>query len=147
MAKTTRSKAAKPKPKAAKSKAAHIQAGYIDGYVFPIPKRNVKAYTKMAKEGAELWMKYGALGYLESMGDDMKNAWGMPIEKMAKAAKGETVGFAFILFKSRKHRDSVNAKVHKDMASQMTEEQMKKMKMPFDPKKAAYAGFKTIVSK
>jgi uncharacterized protein YbaA (DUF1428 family) len=120
---------------------------YIDGFVLPVPKNKLKAYRKMASEAGKVWMKHGALEYIEAVGNDLKpNTHGMKIAffpKMAKAKKGETVFFSFIVYKSRKHRDAVNKKVMKEMSKEM--EKHKNMPMPFDMKRMAYGGFKAIV--
>ena len=113
---------------------------YVDGYVLPIPKKNLKAYARMARMGAKIWMKHGALDYKECVGEDLKTKWGMPFSRLMKLKPGETVVFSYIVFKSRAHRDRVNAKVMKEM------EQMGDMKeMPFDIKRMAYGGFKVLV--
>lgn len=118
---------------------------YVDGFLIPIPKKNLKAYKEMAQWGKKTWMKYGALDYKECVGDDVKNVHGgMAFTTVAKAKKGETIVFAYIVFKSRKHRDAVNKKVMSD--PEMNDpEMMKKMKMPFDVKRMCYGGFETIV--
>ena len=113
---------------------------YVDGYVLPVPKKNLKAYVLMAKMGAKMWMKHGALDYKECVGEDLETRWGTPFSKMMKLKPGETVVFSYIVFKSRAHRDRVNAKVMKEM------EKMGEMKeMPFDAKRMVYGGFKVIV--
>jgi len=113
---------------------------YVDGYVLPIPKKNLKAYARMAEMGAKIWMKHGALDYKECVGEDLKTKWGMPFSKMMKLKPGETVVFSYIVFKSRAHRDRVNAKVMKEM------EKMGDVKeMPFDMKRMVYGGFKVLV--
>ena len=113
---------------------------YVDGYVIPIKKKNVKAYLKMAKLGCKLWMEHGALDYYECVGDDLNVKWGLTFPKMCNVKKDETIIFAFVIFKSKKHRDSVNAKVHND--SRMN---MDGVKMPFDMKRFAMGGFETLV--
>ena len=113
---------------------------YVDGYVLPIPKKNLKAYARMARMGAKIWMKHGALDYKECVGEDLKTKWGMPFSRLMKLKPGETVVFSYIVFKSRAHRDRVNAKVMKEM------EKMVDMKeMPFDIKRMVYGGFKVLV--
>jgi uncharacterized protein YbaA (DUF1428 family) len=113
---------------------------YVDGYVLPVPKKNVKAYARMAKMGAKMWMKHGALDYKECVAEDLKTKWGMPFSRMMKLKPGETVVFSYIVFKSRAHRDHVNAKVMKEM------EKMEDMKeMPFDIKRMVYGGFNVLV--
>lgn len=124
-------------------------AKYIDGFVIPISKKKVAAYRKLAEIGKKLWMKYGALDYIEAVGDDLDpKSMGMKFltfPKLAKAKDGDTVVFSFIVFKSRAHRDSVNKKVMKDPL--MNDPKMKDMPMPFDMKRMAYGGFKAIVEK
>lgn len=120
---------------------------YVDGFVLVVPEENVADYRKMAEEGAEIWMRCGALDYKECMGDDLSpDMGGMPVftfTEMAKAKEGETVWFSFITFKSREHRDEVNKKVMAEMHTHA--EKHKDMKMPFDMKRMAYGGFKVIV--
>jgi uncharacterized protein YbaA (DUF1428 family) len=122
--------------------------GYVDGFVLPVPKSKLKIYRKMAGEAAKVWKKHGALEYFECAGDDLSpDMGGMKIArfpKMARAKPNETVVFAFIVFKSRVHRDSVNRKVMKDM-KEWEKKSGKKMEMPFDVKRMAYGGFRTLV--
>jgi uncharacterized protein YbaA (DUF1428 family) len=113
---------------------------YVDGFLIPIPKRNLGTYRRMAQGGARAWMKHGALGYYECVGDDLKNKWGVSFLRVARAKPGETVVLAWILFKSKAHRDKVNAKVMKDP---MMHEAPKVI--PFDVKKMGYGGFRVIV--
>jgi uncharacterized protein YbaA (DUF1428 family) len=113
---------------------------YVDGFVIPVPKKNLKTYVRMARMGAKMWMKHGALDYKECVGDDLETKWGMPFPRMMKLKPGETVVFSYIVYKSRAHRDRVNAKVIKEM------EKMGDMKeMPFDVKRMVYGGFKVLV--
>ncbi len=113
---------------------------YVDGYVLPVPKKNLKSYTRMARLGKKMWMKHGALDYKECVGDDLKTKWGIPFPRMMKLKPGETVVFSFIVFKSRAHRDRVNAKVMKEM------EGMGEPKdMPFDFRRMVYGGFEVLV--
>ena len=115
---------------------------YVDGFVIAVPRSKMKAYEKMARQGKEMWMKLGALDYKECIGQDLKNKWGTSFTRMMKLKPGETVVFSYIVFKSRAHRDSVNAKVMKDprLAASMDES-----KMPFDCKRMVYGGFKVLV--
>ena len=114
---------------------------YVDGFVIPVPKSKVKAYTKMAKMGKKSWMKHGALQYFECVGNDFKGFPGCGnFKSMAKLKPNETAFFSFIIFKSKAHRDAVNKKVMKEMSAMP-----QPMSMPFDPKRMAYGGFKTIV--
>lgn len=114
---------------------------YVDGYVLPVPKRGLRAYKRMAEIGRKIWTKHGALDYKECAGDDLLAKWGTPFTKMMKSKPGETVVFAYIVFKSRAHRDKVNAKVMKEM----NEMGGPRMDIPFDMKRMVFGGFKTIV--
>ncbi len=117
--------------------------GYVDGYVLPIPKKNVRAYQKLAQDAGKIWMEHGALQYVEATLEDlkpMKDILSFP--QQIKSKPGETVVFAWVMFKSRAHRDKVNAKVMKDprITNAMDEN-----KMPMDPKRMAYGGFIPLV--
>jgi uncharacterized protein YbaA (DUF1428 family) len=113
---------------------------YVDGFVLPIPKKHLKTYKRMATLGKKAWLKHGAVDYKECVGDDLAAKWGVPFTRVMKLKPGETVVFAYIVFKSRAHRDRVNAKVMKEMAALGDPKDM-----PFDPKRMAYGGFQTIV--
>lgn len=113
---------------------------YVDGFIIPIKKTNLKPYKKMASLGCKLWMEHGALDYYECIGDDLNVPWGWTFPKMCKLKSGETVVFAFIVFKSKAHRNKVNAKVMKDPRMKMDG-----VKMPFDMKRFSVGGFKTLV--
>lgn len=115
---------------------------YVDGFIIPIPKNKMGAYKKMAKLGCKTWMKHGALAYYECVADDTKAPYGMNFPTMCKTKKNETVIFAFIVFKSKAHRNKVNAKVHKEFSQMPGAENFS---MPFDMSKTAYGGFKTIM--
>ena len=113
---------------------------YVDGYVLPVPKRNLKAYIRMARMGEKMWRKHGALDYKECVGDDLKPKWGALFPRMMRLKPGETVVFSYIVFKSRAHRDRVNVKVMKDMDKMGGPKDM-----PFDVKRMVYGGFKVAV--
>lgn len=121
---------------------------YVDGFVFVVPKKNIEAYKKMAREGAKMWKKYGALDYMECMGDDLaakgQGGWKpKSFTKLAGAKPSETVWFSYIVYKSRKHRDQVNAKVMKEMDKNA--EKYKDFVMPFDMTHFSHGGFKVVV--
>ena len=117
-------------------------ARYVDGFVIPIRTKNLKAYRRLAKLGATMWHDHGALEYFECVGDDLKVKWGKTFPRQLNLKPGETVIFAFIVFKSRAHRDRVNANVMKD--PRMTG--MGDIKaMPFDMKRMLVGGFKVFV--
>jgi len=115
---------------------------YVDGYVLPVPKKNLEAYRRIAQKAGKIWREHGALEYRECAGDDLEVKWGVPFPKRMKVKPGETVVFAWIVFKSRAHRDKVNAKVMKD--PRLTD-LMDPKDMPFDCKRMVYGGFKTLV--
>ena len=116
---------------------------YVDGFLLPVPKKNLAAYKRMAALGAKVWMEHGALDYRECVGDDLavKGMLGFP--KVIKSKTNEVVVLAYITYKSRAHRDRTNAKVMKDprLAKLMTGKSM-----PFDVKRMAMGGFTTLVS-
>jgi uncharacterized protein YbaA (DUF1428 family) len=116
-------------------------ARYVDGFVLPVPKKNVEAYRRMSANAGKIWREHGALEYRECVGDDLKAKWGAPFPRVARVKPGETVFFSWIVFKSRAHRDRVNAKVMKDPRLG----NMDPKSMPFDVKRMAYGGFKVLV--
>jgi len=119
-------------------------AKYVDGFVIPIPSKNTGKYTKLAREASKVWKKFGALQYMECILDDVNpgKMLKLTFPKMAKVKSGEKVWFSFIVYKSRKHRDSVNKKV---MTYFSKKYKKKDMKMPFDMKRFSYGGFKAMV--
>ena len=116
---------------------------YVDGFLLPVPKKNVKLYRGIAQQAGKIWRQHGALEFRECVGDDLKPKMGMPFSRTVRLKPSETVVFSWIVFKSRTHRDRVNAKVMKDprMAKMM-----EKGPMPFDEKRMAYGGFKVLVN-
>jgi uncharacterized protein YbaA (DUF1428 family) len=116
---------------------------YVDGFIITIPKKNHERYKKMATVGKKIWMKHGALDYKECVLEDAKpKGITLTFNKLTQVKPSEEVWFSFIIFKSRKHRDEVNAKVMQDPA--MKPEQWEG-KMPFDMKRFSYGGFNVIV--
>jgi len=113
---------------------------YVDGYVLPVPRKKLNAYRRLARIGLKMWTKHGALDYKECAGDDLKTKCGAPFTRMMKLKPGETVVFAYIVFKSRAHRDRVNKNVMKEMMKLGPPPEM-----PFDMERMVYGGFKTIV--
>ena len=114
---------------------------YVDGFVLAVPTKNLAAYKKMATLGKKVWLKHGALQYVEAVGDDLDVKFGVSYKKLVKPKRGETVIFSWIVFKSRAHRDQVNKKV---MADPEINKSMQGP-MPFDVKRMAYGGFKFLV--
>lgn len=112
---------------------------YVDGFVLPVPKRNIAAYRRLAQKAGKIWRDHGALDYKECVGDDLKIKMGMPFPRGIRSKPGETIVFAYIVYKSRAHRDRVNEKVMKDKRLTMPK------KMPFEVKRMLYGGFKVLV--
>lgn len=116
---------------------------YVDGFVIVIPEKNIPEYRSMARKASKVWMEHGALEYRECVGDDLDTTMGTPFPKLARTRPGETVVFAWIVYKSRAHRDRVNAKV---MADPRIHKMMRPDKpAPFDMKRMSFGGFKVLV--
>jgi len=115
---------------------------YVDGFVLPVPKKHVQAYRRMSHKAGKVWRDHGALQYRECVGDDLEIKGVVSFLHLAKCKAGETVVFSFVVYKSRAHRDRVNAKAMKDprLASMMDPKSM-----PFDMKRMAFGGFKVFV--
>ncbi len=121
---------------------------YVDGYVLPVPTKNLAKYKKMASEAGKFWIKHGALEYVECVGEDLNSAkkWGcLPFPTLVKPKIGETIIFAYVVYRSRKHRDKVNASVMKEMKKDQDKAKEECMKV-FDMKRMAVGGFETIVN-
>jgi uncharacterized protein YbaA (DUF1428 family) len=115
---------------------------YVDGYVLPVPKNKVGAYRSMAQKAGKIWREHGALEYLEAVADDVKPGKWTSFPQSVKKKPNETVVFAYVVYKSRAHRDKVNAKVMKDpRLAKMCDPK----NMPFDAKRMFWGGFKAIV--
>jgi uncharacterized protein YbaA (DUF1428 family) len=115
---------------------------YVDGFVLPVPKKNLQAYRRIAQKAGRIWRDHGALEYRECVGDDLKVKMAVPFPRSVRLKRGETVVFSWIVFKSRAHRDGVNARVMKDPRLL---KMMGPKSMPFDVKRMLYGGFKTLV--
>lgn len=122
------------------------QATYTDGFVLVVPKKRVAEYRAMATDAAKVWVRFGALSYRECMIDDGKPKHvTVTFPMMAKAKPGETVWFSYIEFKSKSHRNQVNAKVMKFFEKKYKDDAAMQ-NMPFDMKRMAYGGFKIVAS-
>jgi len=115
---------------------------YVDGFVLPVPKRHLPAYRRMARKAGKVWREHGALEFRECVGDDLHPKGVVPFPRRFRLKRGETVMFSWIVFKSRAHRDRVNAKVMKDprLATMMDPKSM-----PFDSRRMVYGGSKVLV--
>jgi len=115
---------------------------YVDGFIVPVPKKNVDAYRRMARKAGKIWKEHGALEFRECIADDVKSGKVTSFPQSVKLKPNETVAFSYIVYKSRKDRDRINAKV---MSDPRLADMMAGKNMPFDGKRLIYGGFKTIV--
>ena len=117
-------------------------AHYVDGFVLPLPRRNLDAYRRIARKAGKIWREHGALEYRECIADDVQMGEVTSFPRSVTLKRGETVVFSWIVFRSRAHRDRVNAKVMKDPR---LADMMDPKAMPFDTKRMIYAGFNVVV--
>jgi uncharacterized protein YbaA (DUF1428 family) len=115
---------------------------YVDGFVVPVPKKNLGAYRRMSQKAGRVWREHGALEYRECAGDDLKVKMADSFPRRIRVRRGETVLFSWIVYRSRAHRDAVNAKVMKDPR---LAKMMDPKAMPFDVRRMLYGGFKVLV--
>ena len=117
-------------------------AHYVDGFVLPVPKKNMAAYVRMSRKAGKIWCEHGALDYVECVADDVKPGKHTSFPQSVKLKPGEVVVFSWILYKSRAHRDKVNAKV---MSDARMKPMMDSKTMPFDGKRMFWGGFDKIL--
>jgi uncharacterized protein YbaA (DUF1428 family) len=117
-------------------------AQYVDGFVLPVPKKNLDAYRKMARKAGKVWREHGALDYKECVAEDVKKGKLTSFPQSVDLKRGETVVFAWITYRSRAHRDSVNKKV---MADPRLANMMDPDDPVFDSKRMFWGGFEVIV--
>ncbi|KFE66504.1 DUF1428 domain-containing protein [Hyalangium minutum] len=115
---------------------------YVDGFVVPVPKKNVQAYRRLAQKAGKIWKEYGALEYIECVADDVKPGKRTSFPQSVKLKADEVVVFSWIVYKSRAQRDRINKQVMKDPRLSAM---MDPKKTPFDSKRMIYGGFKSIV--
>jgi uncharacterized protein YbaA (DUF1428 family) len=115
---------------------------YVDGFIVPVPKKKLRAYRSMARKASKVWREHGALEFRESVADDVKVGRWTSFPRSVKLKRGETVVFSYIVYRSRKDRDRVLAKVMKD---KRLAKMMNPKAMPFDARRMIYGGFKTLV--
>ena len=115
---------------------------YVDGFLLPVPKKNLKVYRSLAVKAGRIWKKHGAVAFRECVGDDLKVPMGTPYARLLKLKAGEAVFYSFIIYRSRAHRDAVNRKVMKDPAMQRM---MAATRCPFDVKRMSFGGFRALV--
>ena len=115
---------------------------YVDGFVLPVPNKKLQAYRRISRKAGRVWRDHGALEHRECAGDNLGVKMGVPFPRTVRVKRGETVLFSWIVYKSRAHRDRVNAKVMKDPR---LAKMMDPKAMPFDPRRMAYGDFKVLV--
>ena len=115
---------------------------YVDGFLLPVPRKNLAAYRRLSAKAGKIWRQYGALEYVEAVGDDLNVKMGVSFKRAAKVKPGEVALFSFIVYKSKRQRDAVNKKVMKDPR---LADMMDPANSPFNVKRMAYGGFRTIV--
>ena len=115
---------------------------YVDGFVLPVPKKNLQTYRRLARKSGKIWLEHGALSYVECLADDVKSGKYTSFPQSVKLKPNETVVFSWITYKSRADRDRVNTKVLKDPRITGMEKDS-----PFDGKRMIYGGFKSIVER
>jgi uncharacterized protein YbaA (DUF1428 family) len=115
---------------------------YVDGFVTPVPKKKLATYRRMSQKAGKVWRDHGALEFRECVADDV--SWGKrtSFPRAVKQKAGETVFFSYIVYKSRADRDRVNKNVMKD---KRLADMMDPKKMPFDPRRMFWGGFKVVV--
>ncbi len=114
---------------------------YVDGFVVPVPKKQLEAYRRLARKAGKIWREHGALDFRECVADDVKVGKWTSFPRAVKLKRNETVVFSWITFKSRADRDRVNAKVMNDKRLH----DMHPDTLPFDAKRMIYGGFKVLV--
>jgi uncharacterized protein YbaA (DUF1428 family) len=115
---------------------------YVDGFVVPVPVKKLGEYRRVARLAGKVWREHGALDYREFIADDVKVGKWTSFPRSVKLKRGETVVFSWIVYKSRQHRDLVNAKVMKDAR---LAKMMDPKAMPFDTKRMIFGGFKLLL--
>jgi uncharacterized protein YbaA (DUF1428 family) len=115
---------------------------YVDGFLIPVPKKNLATYARIARRARQIWCELGALEYRECVGDDMRVVMGIGFPRRLRLKRGEAAVFSWIVYRSRAHRDRVNKKIMKD---KRIIKMMEKGAMPFDVKKMTYGGFRVLV--
>jgi uncharacterized protein YbaA (DUF1428 family) len=115
---------------------------YVDGFILPVPVKKLRDYRRIAQLAGKVWREHGALEYREFVADDVKVGKWTSFPRSVKLKRGETVVFSWIVYRSRDHRDRVNAKVMKD---KRLAKMMDPKAMPFDAKRMIYGGFKVLI--
>ena len=116
-------------------------AHYVDGFVLPLPKSKIAEYRRLARQAGKVWLEHGALAFHENVADGVKRGKWTSFPQAVKLKPGEVVVFSWIVFKSRRQRDAVNAKVMKDPRLA----KMDPKAMPFDGRRMFWGGFKSLV--
>ena len=115
---------------------------YVDGFVVPVPRKNLDAYRDMALRAGRIWMEHGAQQFRECVADDVKSGELTSFPQSVKLKDDEVVFFSWIVYESRAKRDEVNDKVMKDPRMK---DMMEPQHSPFDGKRMIYGGFDVLV--
>ena len=115
---------------------------YVDGFVVPVPQKNLAAYRRMARKAGRIWREHGALEYIECVADDVKPGKLTSFPQAVKLKPDEVVVFSWIVYNSRKDRDRINKKV---MSDPRLADLMNPKALPFDGKRMLMGGFKPII--
>lgn len=115
---------------------------YVDGFVLPVPKRNLAKYKTMARKMGRVWRDHGALAYIETIADDVKPGKVTSFPQAVKLKPGEVVWLSFVKYRNRRHRDRVNKNAMKDARVARI---MASKDMPFDMKRIFFGGFKVVI--
>lgn len=117
-------------------------AKYVDGFLLPLPRKNLDTYRRLARAASKVFLEHGAIEYVECVGDDLKIKGMVPFTKRAGTKPSEVVIFSWVVYRSKKARDRANAKI---MSDPRIEKMMKTFGMPFDMKRMSMGGFEVLV--
>ncbi len=119
---------------------------YIDGFVFPLARKHLEAYGKVAEQVAKIWKEHGALSYHEYLGNDLKLGGTRSFSEAADLEEGEVVIFGWVVFPSKELRDKANQAVPKDpRMAELVVPLMDPNNLIFDAKRMIYGGFEEFI--
>ncbi len=119
---------------------------YIDGFVFPLPRKNIDEYRTIAEQVAEIWKEYGAIAYYEFLGDDLNLEGTCSFEEAVGLTDDEVVIYGWVVFPSKETRDSANKKVPEDSRmSSLVKPLINPDRLIFDAGRMLYGGFKPLI--
>lgn len=119
---------------------------YIDGFTFPILRKHLESYKRVAETVADIWKEHGALAYFEYVGDDLKLEGTLSFTECLNAKEDEIIIFGWVVFESRKARDLANKRVSADpRMKDLVAPLMEHKPIIFDARRMAYGGFKSLI--